>query len=436
MTTGQDHILSAVRTALGSNRVAGCRVCVALSGGMDSVALLHALAQLQPEMGFELSAIHVHHGLSSNADSWAEFCQALCQQLGLFCRVVRLSLPESRGKGVERVAREGRYAAFAEVPGDILCLAHHQNDRAETFLLNLFRGAGAIGLSAVPATRLLGQKRLLRPLIDIPRQALRSWAEMHDLHWIEDESNDDLRFRRNYLRHRVLPAITEVFPGVVAVLSRTAGHMAEQVALLDRLAQIDGLSCRDVAGLLSVRRLQSQPEPVVRNILRFELFKAGINVPGAARLGSLSAQLMLAEADAETFIAMGTVGIHLWRDHIWLDAAMDRPAPQFNEIQAGVIDWPDGRLLVTMHETDPSKIQICPLGRGRRFQPAGRCRDSLSELLRAQGVPPWIRPRLPGLWNGSELLWVAGLGWAAEGSATVIPHPAEIEWEAQEPKRL
>ena len=226
MTTGQDQILTAVRDALGQELGAAPTICVGLSGGLDSVVLLHALAHLRAEIPFKLSALHVHHGLSPNADAWATFCQTLCAELNVACQVVHLQLPSAVGKGIERVAREARYNAFAAAPGDILCLAHHQNDRAETLLLNLFRGAGPVGLAGVPGSRLLGSKRLLRPLLEIPRLALQAWATTRGLRWIEDESNDDLTFRRNYVRHRVLSVITQAFPGALAVLAHDSSQMA------------------------------------------------------------------------------------------------------------------------------------------------------------------------------------------------------------------
>ena len=248
MTTGQDQILSAVRAALAGQWRAEGRVCVGLSGGLDSVVLLHALVQLQAETPFELSALHVHHGLSPNADHWAGFCRDLCARLTVPCEVVRLQLPNASGKGLERVAREARYAEFAAAPGDILCLAHHQNDRAETLLLNLFRGAGATGLGGVPDVRQLGQKTLIRPLVETSRAALMAWATAHQLRWIEDESNQNLAFRRNYVRHRILPVIADRYPGVVDVLARTSAQMTEQAALLNRLAEHEMIA-EDAHGL-------------------------------------------------------------------------------------------------------------------------------------------------------------------------------------------
>lgn len=435
MSTGQDKILAAIRDALAPELSHGRRVVVGLSGGLDSVLLLQALSRLRVEMGFELSAIHVHHGLSPNADEWAVFCDTLCDTLDVPCTVARIQLPVATGKGVERVAREHRYAAFAAVDADVLCLAHHQNDRAETLLLNLFRGAGATGLAGLPGARYLGTKRLLRPLLGLPRSELQAWASEHRLRWIEDESNQDLRYRRNAIRHKVIPAVTTVFPGVVDVLARTAAQMQEQMQLLDRLAESDGAACRDASGYLSVTRLQQLPESARRNVLRYAFGKEAIQIPSARRLTALSDQLGSASADSEVFVRMGAVGVHLWRDHVWLDTAMDLPLPATGALSPGDVPWPDGVLTIRPLLATAANLQVRPLGHGQRFWPLGRCRDAVTELLRAQGVPPWVRSRLPGVWSGDELIWVAILG-ASASPETLPAMAAMLTWAPHPARRL
>ncbi|MEN9879847.1 MAG: tRNA(Ile)-lysidine synthase [Pseudomonadota bacterium] len=429
MTTGQDQILSAVRTTLAIHRGCEGHVCVGLSGGLDSVVLLYALAQLRDETPFQLSALHVHHGLSPNADQWAAFCRSLCEELRISCEVIRLELPDSSGKGLERVAREARYEAFAAAPGDILCLAHHQNDRAETLLLNLFRGSGATGLVGVPNVRQLGQKTLVRPFFEISRAALVAWATARQLRWIEDESNQNLAFRRNYVRHRILPAIAEMYPGVVSVLARTSAQMSEQAALLNRLAEHDAQLCRDQEGYLSVSRLQQLPEAAVRNILRYRFAGVGIQIPAARRLREFSAQLMMAQSDSEAFVRMGSIGVHLWRDRIWIDRAMDQRCPSPVALRNGIFDWPDGQLEIAGVVANDDGLHIVPLGHGQRFHPEGRCHDRVSELLREKGVPPWVRPRLPGLWREGALVWVAHLGWSDRVEQKLFNAQSQLVWK-------
>ena len=415
MSTGQDEVLTAIRNALTPALRHGRRVVVGLSGGLDSVVLLYALTQLRDAMALELSAVHVHHGLSPNADDWAAFCETLCDTWHVPCAVTRVQLPDATGKGIERVAREGRYAAFEAATGDVLCLAHHENDRAETLLLNLFRGAGATGLAGLPRSRALGGMCLLRPLMELPRATLGAWAALHQLRWIEDESNHDLRYRRNHVRQKLLPVIAEVFPGVVPVLARTAAQLQEQMQLLDRLAESEASTCRDTEGCLSVARLQLLPESALRNLLRYKFGKAGVQIPSARRLMALAAQILSATTDSESFVRMGAVGVHLWRDHVWLDRAMDQPLPEAAVLAPGEQAWPDGTLMVAMEAANLPKLQVRPVGQGQRFQPMGRCRDAVTELLRAKDVPPWTRARLPGIWSGDTLIWVAMLGPSAAG---------------------
>ncbi len=425
MTTGRDMVLEAVRRSLFAVIGDHAHVHVALSGGMDSVVLLHALARLRNDRAFRLSAIHVHHGLSPNADQWAAFCQSVCASLDVPCHIALVKLGHPGGKGVERVAREARYAAFEGLSGEVLCLAHHQNDRAETLLLNLFRGAGVRGLAGAPERRWLGGQLLLRPLIDIPRVELLAWAKAQRLDWIEDESNTDLRFRRNEIRHRVLPAIAKSFPGVAQVLARTAKQMYEQSELLDRLAQIDASGCRDSAGRLSVARLQSLPEPVVRNIVRWALVSAGWQISAASRLETLSSQLMSARPGSEVFVRMGPIGVHVWRDRLWVDSAIQRSCPRAQSLKPGVMQWPDGQLEVLAPRDG---FSVASVGQGQRFQPQGRCRDTVTELLRARGVPPWVRPRLPALWHKGVLVWVAELGWAQTTEVALVEPEPTVTW--------
>jgi len=418
MNAGIDRVITTVREVLTESQALKGQILVGLSGGMDSVVLLHALTRLQKSEGhaFTLSAVHVHHGMSPNADQWADFCQALCQEMQVPCQVVRVQMDMTRGKGVEQAAREARYRAFEQAFGDVLCLGHHQNDRAETLLLNLFRGAGIKGLAGLPASRAIGEKRLLRPLIELPRKDIQAWALAHGLQWIDDESNDDLRFRRNYIRHRVIPAVRDVFPGAVSVLARTASQMSAYSQLLDRLAEIDARGCVDQKGFLQASKLALLPESALANLLRHRLNLAGISLPSQRRMQALCQQLKRVDKSSEILVRMGDVGCYVWRNSLWLDRSLKTPQPEACPIASGLFDYPDGRLEIRQGAEDLTQhgLTLSPLGIGNRFQPQGRCRDSVSELLRASGIPPWIRPRLPAIWQGTRLLWLPELGWAAD----------------------
>jgi tRNA(Ile)-lysidine synthase len=199
------------------------RIAVGLSGGIDSVVLLHQLK----DRG--VSAIHVHHGLSPNADSWEAFCRKVCKRLGVPLTVARVRV-EKRGKGLEAAARDARYAAFTKSKANVIALAHNLDDQAETVLMNLLRGAGARGASGMGEHGRLGAKTLWRPLLGISRKELVAYAKKHDLEWIEDESNANEALTRNFIRRSVGPLLEQKYPRWKQSLARAARHFAKKQA--------------------------------------------------------------------------------------------------------------------------------------------------------------------------------------------------------------
>ncbi|MDP5072134.1 MAG: tRNA lysidine(34) synthetase TilS, partial [Congregibacter sp.] len=233
----QDPVLSALEHHADGLTQAR-RVCVAFSGGLDSTVLLHAAGRC---FAGRVTALHVNHGLQPGAQAWAEHCQTLCAQWKIALESVELQLDDrkrdatrdpgaERADGVEAAARVARYHWFESrlEPGDVLLMAHHQDDQAETLLLRLLRGAGPQGLAAMPVSRSLGRAELLRPFLELPRRDLQAYAAEHALRWIDDPSNQDLRFDRNYLRHAVIPQLEQRWPGYRATLSRSAKQLREQ----------------------------------------------------------------------------------------------------------------------------------------------------------------------------------------------------------------
>lgn len=265
------------------------RLAVGLSGGRDSVVLLHALV----ELGFSarLSAMHVHHGISPRADAWAEFCADLCGRLGVPLQVARVTVPRDAGSGLEAAARQARYGAFAACGADCLLLAHHQGDQAETLLFNLLRGAGVAGAAGAPAERRHGALRVLRPLLDVPRRAIDAYAIAHNLAWIEDESNADTEFSRNFIRHEVLPVIERRFPGAGERLALSAVHFAEADGLLADLAAADwrAVALGESCSVVALRQLSL---PRLKNLLRYRLRQLGWGMPVASRLEEFARQLL------------------------------------------------------------------------------------------------------------------------------------------------
>jgi tRNA(Ile)-lysidine synthase len=269
------------------------RLWVGLSGGCDSVVLLHVLCRL----GFSrLAAVHVHHGLSPNADAWREHCKRYCEQLGVPLTIRHVTVESSSGLGLEAAARSARYAVFAECPGDGLLLAQHRGDQAETVLFNLLRGTGVTGAAGIPVERRLGSLRLVRPLLDVSRAEIEAYAQSEGLSWVTDESNADTALSRNFLRHEALTSISERFPSAESSLALAASHFAEAAGLLDELAAHDWLVVGDGAtARLQALRLLSLPR--LKNLLRHRLRMLGWQVPVASRLEEFARQLYVAAPD-------------------------------------------------------------------------------------------------------------------------------------------
>lgn len=270
----------------------GQSVVVGFSGGLDSSVLLHAASFLARDANIELSALHVHHGLSPNADAWAEACARICQQQKIPLALRHVDVPANTGEGIEAAARGVRHKALADQHADWILLAHHADDQAETVLHNLLRGAGVRGAAAIPESR----DKVLRPLLGLPRTALLRYATSCRLDWIEDESNADRRYTRNFLRHEVLPLIASRFPMAGEQLAAAAARFGEANSLLDDLATLD-LRGAPAKFPLSLKLFRELPERRARNLLRAMLAWHRVQPPDARRLNEFVRQLQTAGSD-------------------------------------------------------------------------------------------------------------------------------------------
>jgi tRNA(Ile)-lysidine synthase len=393
-------------------------IAVALSGGRDSVALLAACTQCVA--ADRLVAIHVHHGLSPNADAWSAFCTAFADSLGVDCMVRRVHVPPGDSRGVEAAARAERYAALqaAALERNVatIVLAHHQDDQAETLLLQLARGAGPHGLAAMPPLRDDGKVVWLRPWLDTPRAALEALVRERGLDYVDDESNATTRHRRNALRAGVVPALARMFPGYPSTIARAAAHQAEAARLIDDLA------AQDAAALTSNRmldrsRFAALEDHRARNVLRYFLRLHGLRAPSFARLAAMHAQLRDARPDARVRIAHdgAVVGIH--RDRIIVHPDTPRPFEARWQGEA-VLVLPHGELAFTP-ATGEGLAQAClarpvfvrPRAGGERLTlAANRPRRALKSWLQESGVPEWERCALPLVFCDNALAAVPGLG--------------------------
>jgi len=292
---------------------------VALSGGRDSVALLHLLLALRGEFGYALAALHVNHGISPNADTWQAFCQHLCKGMGVPLTAEQVDVQRDAPEGLEAAARVRRYEVFARSNADWVAFAHHRGDQAETLLFNLLRGTGLAGATAMPEARSIGEgRRLIRPLLGISRDEIDSYLRRHRLDWIDDESNADTGYARNFLRHRIVPLLQSRFPAAETKLASAAAHFAEARDLLDELA-LNDLAGEPPCFPLPVARLSALSEARARNLLRFLLAKHGVQIPSAQRLVELLRQLKEAKADRHPAASFGGFRISRRRGRVDLE---------------------------------------------------------------------------------------------------------------------
>jgi len=380
-----------------SRKPPSAEVAVGLSGGVDSVVLLHLLSQNRE---IRLQAFHVHHGLSPNADSWAKFCVAFCKSLDVPLVVRKVSVRRA-GKGLEAAAREARYAAFAKAKADCLALAHNLDDQAETVLMNLLRGAGARGASGMPVRARFGEKTLWRPLLGTTRSEIQAYARRHALEWIEDESNADESLTRNFIRRRVAPLLETKFPGWKESLARAARHF-------------------------------SRKEVGAEELLRHYLHSKGLKAPSEAKLLEMLKQLT--SGGSRTEVGHDGATLRTYRGKLFLDSSL---SSQFSPVQwrgetllklpelGGELRFRQARGKGIALEHQPLNVRL--RSGGERLQPdARRPRRTLKNLFQEAGVPPWERERLPLLYRGDDLVWVPGLGidarfQAPSGTPGLVP---------------
>ncbi|QAY91935.1 tRNA lysidine(34) synthetase TilS [Pseudomonas sp. ACM7] len=398
---------------------------IAFSGGLDSTVLLHLLVHLaKAESLPALSAIHVHHGLQAVADAWPDHCQSVCDALGVPLQVVRVQVQP--GASLERAARDARYAAFIEATqaNEVLMTAQHRDDQAETLLFRLLRGAGVRGLSGMPRQRPLGKGQLLRPLLDVTRAELEAYAAEHRLSWIEDPSNQDRQFSRNYLRHQVFPVLTKRWPQAVTTMARSAAHLSEAQGLLDELAQIDlaGASTAndfDWLGLpsLELGAFETLSAARQRNALSHWL-EPLTRLPDSdhwsgwenLRDASGDACPIWRLADGELHRAGGRIW---WLSGSWLrtsTAVGNWPDPSLSLV------LPDNGVLTLTGQIPDGLLHIRYREGGEVMNLPGRGHRDLKRLLNERGVPAFARGRLPLLYRDEQLLAVANLR-GLDGSA-------------------
>jgi len=432
----------------------GARLALGLSGGLDSMVLLEVLRRLAAPLDFSLACVHVNHNISPNARRWAAFCARCCKRHGIALALHEVDLTPYRAEGVEAAARRARYAVYAgQDHADFIVLAQHQDDQAETLLLQLLRGAGVRGGAAMPLIREQDRGRrakgarppaILRPMLAVSREQIEAYARANRLKWVEDESNADTRYDRNFLRHRVLPVIAQAYPGYGATLARAAGHLAEASLILDELAQADAklVVREDKLAIAQLRRLGLAR---AKNLLRWLLLQRGQAAPEADRLREGLRQLIEAGDDAAVHVVLGACELRRYNGCAYLLQSLAEAPAQLRRDWDGKRVWPLPELSGTLHFSrrpgsglDCARVGELGLrvslrqgGEKLRLQPGGSTR-SLKNLLQEARMPPWERERLPLIYCADTLVAVPGLGVASGWQAGAGNFGWTITWKRQD----
>ncbi|KAA5969213.1 tRNA lysidine(34) synthetase TilS [Pantoea sp. M_9] len=405
------------------------RYVVAFSGGLDSTVLLHQLVcwqQQHPQLS--VRALHVHHGLSPHAERWAAHCRQQCQRWHIACDVLPVTV-DARAGGVEASARRERYQAlFARLqPDEQLLTAQHLDDQCETLLLALKRGSGPAGLAAMPPRRTVQGREHLRPLLSLSREQLEQWAAVHQLSWIEDESNNDSRYDRNFLRQQIMPLLHQRWPHFSAASARSAALCAEQEQLLDELLQQELSQLLTPQGALHFPPLQSMSEARRNALLRRWIAGQGGAMPSRAALQRISTDVIESRTDAQPALQLGNFTLRRYRDALyWLP-----PQPSLRDQECC---WPQltrplalpggvGQLLADFSRAElrlPAADETVYV----RFQARGYYHllgraggREMKKLWQELAIPPWQRERIPLLYYNQTLICAPGLFVTHEGAA-------------------
>lgn len=403
---------------------------VAFSGGLDSTVLLHAAWRWSQTHRRRLRAMHINHQLQPAAADFQQQAEQICRALPIDCQSIRVKVIDE-GEGIEAAARKARYHALAEhtQPDECIVLAHHADDQIETFLLQLFRGAGLKGLSAMPTEQIKLQRLFLRPLLTLSRAELEQYATEHQLRWIDDPTNADLRFRRNWLRQQLLPMLRQHYPGIDQALARVVEHCQQAQSLIDELAESDLAAVQRTEKTLSISRLLSLSAVRQSALLRYWLSEQQQRAPNQQRLQDFLAQLSNATDRTECCydgICLRVAGDALLQvpENLFRPIAEQHwqtDTPLFLESIQSTLQWrgmnnPEQPLRVSSLPSMSTKLSL-----------AGEShRRTLKYLMQQLAVPVWLRAAWPCVWHGEQLLALPGLLVTAEGERFLAEHQGEI----------
>ncbi len=417
---------------------------VAYSGGRDSHVLLHALRELCARYpSISLKALHINHGLQADADNWAMHCAVLCQSYAIELKIVSLKLSPKKGESIEALAREARLNVFAQALAinEMLLTAHHQLDQAETALLQLLRGAGPLGLSAMPHTKTLGLGQGVRPLLAVPEQAIAAYAKVHQLEWVEDPSNQHIRFTRNALRHRVFPELKALNPSMAACIVRGATHCAESQSLLAECLKPVLNACLTGNNALDLHALKGHSPLKQQYLLRYWLDMQGILMPSTRQLDTILKQFLTAQRDAQPSIVLQGGTLEWYKQCLYyVRHQFSLPRGSWDLKQS--LALADGTTWHALLQTGKGvSASLLPEGKLEiRFRVGGeKCKPSakmhtrpLKKWLQEYDIPPWQRNNIPLFYYQEKLVAVGSL-FVCEGWQ--VKSPLDQGWVIEQKKQ-
>jgi tRNA(Ile)-lysidine synthase len=394
----------------------GSTLWIAYSGGLDSHVLLHACHRARVGSAVTIKAIHIDHQLHADSARWALHCQQCCHHLQIPLQIEQVQVVGDKALGIEAAARQARYHRWCQrlQPGDQLLTAHHQDDQAETVLLALLRGSGVDGLAAMPRQRPLGQGVLVRPLLTVPKAKLLDYATRWRLQWLDDPSNQQLHYDRNFLRHHIIPQLKIRWPALATTFTRTAQHCstaAHQIAA-QTAAQLTTMTGQR-PGTLSIKALQAVPPAQRHTIIRYWIQRAGFPVPTTNQLVQIDHDLIAARQDANPCFTWSGSVLRRYRDDLYVMAPLpERPTmtlpwtgrqPLALPVPLGYITCYD-----SMMDTTAFNVRFAVSGSRCRAHRGAPSR-SLKYLFQQAAIPPWVRPYVPLIFNSTQLVAIAGL---------------------------
>lgn len=392
------------------------------SGGLDSSVLLHAMAKFsEGNTNFQFKCVHINHGLQKEADAWQKHCKETASKLGVEFQSFQLNESCPRGESLEAWARAQRYSIFQSLldANTALITAHHQDDQVETFFLNLFRGSGVAGLSSMPTVKILGQGLHVRPLLALTRADLEQYAQKNDLTWIEDPSNKNEDFDRNYLRNKLLPSLQGRWQGLYKIISATSRRMQDTQKLLQEMAEQDLKQCLNSKGALSLILFKQLSLVRQKNLLLHWPKKNYLDIPGQRHVEQCLSNLCLDNESMSGCVSWGNTELRRYRDYLYL---MSKQKEEKNDFfQWNIYEskkLPSGKLSATIKIGKGLKKELfsnetCEI----RFRQGGEsiyCENNgthvdVKNLFQEFGVLPWYRNAIPLIYLNDELAHIPGI---------------------------